>query len=262
MFFRLCNSPTTFQMMMNNILHEFINCGEVICYMDNILIYSPTLSKHWQIVHQVLATLQRQRLFLKPEKCKFEQKEVECLRLIILKDHVAMDLMKVHGVTEWLTPTKVKEVQSFLGFVNFYWKFICNFSNIAHPLYALTCKTQRWVWGSLEQEAFDALKKAVTSTPILTFPSQSGCFCLKCDASNFATGAVLSQAQADGTHQPITFMSKGFSGVECNYQIHNKEMLAIMCALDEWHHFLEGMAEKFEILMDHQNLAYFCDAQK
>src|SRR5258707_4052976 len=116
---------------------------------------------------------------------------------------------------EWPTPTKVKEVQSFLGFVNFYWKFIHDFSDIACPLYALTHKTQQWVWGSPEQEAFDALKKAVTSTPVLTFPSQSGRFHLKCDTSNFVTGAVLSQAQADGMHQPIAFMSKGFSDVEC-----------------------------------------------
>src|SRR6266436_2516028 len=215
--------------------------------MDDILIYSHTLCK--------------QRLFLKPEKCKFEQKEVKYLRLVISKDHVAMDLMKVHRVTEWPTPMKVKEVQSFLGFVNFYQKFIRDFSNVTHPLYALTRKTQWWVWGSPEQKAFDALKKAVTSTPVLTFPSQSGCFCLECDASNFATRVVLSQAQADGTHQPITFMSKGFSDAEHNYQIHNK-MLAIMCTLDKWHHFFEGMTEKFEILMDHQNLTYFQDAQK
>src|SRR5258707_635484 len=195
--------------------------------MDNILVYSHTLSNHQWIVHQVLSTLREWRLFLKPEKCEFEQKEVEYLRLVILKDHVAMDPTKVHGVTEWLTPMKVKEVQSFLGFVNFYWKFICNFSNIARPLYALTCKTQQWVWGSPKQEVFNALKKAVTSAPILTFPSQSGRFCLKCNTSNFVTRAVLSQAQADGTHQPIAFMSKGFSDVEHNYQIHDKEMLAI-----------------------------------
>ena len=114
-----------------------------ICYMDDILVYSPTLSKHWQIVHQVLATLRKRRLFLKPEKCKFDQKEVEYLRLVISKDHVAMDPTKVRGVTEWLTPMKVKEVQSFLGFVNFYQKFIRDFSDIARPLYALTRKTQR-----------------------------------------------------------------------------------------------------------------------
>src|SRR5260221_5659038 len=225
--------------------------------MDDILVYSRTLSDHWQIIHQVLATLQKWRLFLKPEKCKFEQKEVEYLGLVISKDHVAMDLMKVHGVMEWPTPTKAKEVQSFLGFMNFYQKFICDFSDIACPLYALTHKTQQWVWGSPEQEVFNALKKAVTSAPILTFPSQSGRFCLKCDASNFVTRAVLSQVQADGAHQPIAFMSKGFSDAEHNYQIHDKEMLAIMHALDKWCHFLEGAMEKFEILTDHWNLTYF-----
>src|SRR6266436_1030114 len=132
--------------------------------MDDILIYSHTLCK--------------QRLFLKPEKCKFEQKEVKYLGLVISKDHVAMDLTKVHRVTEWPTPTKVKEVQSFLGFVNFYWKFIHDFSNIACPLYALTHNTQQWVWGLAKQEAFNTLKGAVTSAPVLTFPSQSGHFCL------------------------------------------------------------------------------------
>ena len=90
--------------------------------------------------------------------------------------------------------------------------------------------TQQWVWGSPEQEAFDSLKKAVTSAPILTFPSQSSCFCLECDTSNFTTSAVPSQVQVDRTHQPVAFMLKGFSDVECNYQIHDKEMLAIMCA--------------------------------
>src|SRR5260221_3409179 len=256
MFFRLCNSPVTLQMMMNDILQDFIHNGEAICYMDNILVYSHVLSKHWQIVYQVLSTLQKWRLFLKPEKCKFEQKEVKYLRLVISKDHVAMDLMKVCGVTEWLTPMKVKEVQSFLGFVNFYWKFICDFSNIARSLYALTCKTQWWVWGSPKQEVFDDLKKAVTSTPLLTFPSQSGHFRLECDASNFVTRVVLSQVQADGTHQPIAFMSKGFSDAEHNYQIHDKEMLAIMHALDECHQFLEGMTEKSEIAVDHWFVAH------
>ena len=123
----------TFQTMMNDILCEFIDCGEVICYMDDILVYSPTLSNHRRIVRQVLTTLRKRRLFLKPEKCKFKQKEVEYLGLVISKDHVAMDPMKVCGVTEWPTPTKVKEVQSFLGFVNFYQRFIHDFSDVACP---------------------------------------------------------------------------------------------------------------------------------
>src|SRR5260221_2049669 len=151
MFFGLCNSPTTFQTMMNDILRDFIHNGEAICYMDDILIYSHTLSDHRWIICQVLTTLRKQRLFLKPEKCKFEQKEVEYLGLVISKDHVAMDPTKVCGGMELPTPMQVKEVQSFLGFVNFYWKFIHDFSDIACPLYTLTHKTQWWVWDSPKQ---------------------------------------------------------------------------------------------------------------
>src|SRR5260370_36697411 len=135
--------------------------------MDDILIYSRTLSDHRWIVCQVLTTLRKWRLFLKPEKCKFEQKEVEYLGLVISKDHVAMDPTKVCGVMEWPTPTKVKEVQSFLGFVNFYQKFIHDFSNIAHPLYSLTRTTHQWAWGSPKPTALNALTRTLTPAPIV-----------------------------------------------------------------------------------------------
>src|SRR6266446_7013192 len=173
-----------------------------------------------------------------------------------------MDPVKVQGVTDWLQPVKVKDVQSFIGFVNFYQRFICNFSEIAHPLHALTRKSKDWSWGAAEQQAFDVLKSAITSTPTLAFPSKSSPFRLECDASNFATGAVLSQQQEDGLFHLIGFMSKSFSNTERNYQIHNKEMLVIMCALEEWRHFLEGSDQKFEIHMDHKNLSYFREAHK
>jgi len=182
---------------------------------------------------------------------------VDYLGLVISKDHVAMDPVKVQGVTDWLQPVKVKDVQSFIGFVNFYQRFIHDFSEIAHPLHVLTWKLKDWSWGAAEQQAFDALKSAITSTPTLTFPSKSSPFHLECDASNFTTGAVLSQQQEDGLFHPIGFMSKGFSDMERNYQIHDKEMLAIMRALEEWRHFLEGSDQKFKIHMDHKNLSYF-----
>src|SRR5258707_9786 len=173
-----------------------------------------------------------------------------------------MDPVKVQGVMDWLQPVKVKDVQSFIGFMNFYWKFICDFSEIARPLHALTWKLKDWSWGAAEQQAFDALKSTVTSAPMLAFPSKSGPFCLECDASNFAMGAVLLQQQEDRLFHPIGFMSKSFSDMERNYQIHNKEMLAIMCTLEEWRHFLKGSDQKFKIHMDHKNLSYFREAHK
>src|SRR5258707_4554077 len=173
-----------------------------------------------------------------------------------------MDPVKVQGVTDWPQLTKVKDVQSFIGFMNFYRRFIWNFSEIARPLHALTQKSKNWSWGAAEQQAFDVLKNAVTSAPTLAFPSKSGLFRLECDTSNFATGAVLSQQQEDGLFHPIGFMSKSFSNTEWNYQIHDKEMLAIMRALEEWRHFLEGSDQKFEIHTDHKNLSYFQEAHK
>src|SRR5260370_2618130 len=219
MFFRLCNSPATCQTMMNDILHPFINCNEAVCYMDDILIYSSSLMDHWSITREILQTLHSYKLFLQPEKCKFEHREVDYLGLVISKDHVVMDPVKVQGVTDWPQPAKVKDVQSFIGFVNFYQRFICDFSKIACPLHALTWKLKDWSWGAAEQQAFDVLKSAITSAPTLTFPSKSSPFCLECDASNFAMGAILSQQQENKLFHPIGFMSKSFSNRERNYQI-------------------------------------------
>src|SRR6266446_1566449 len=262
MFFGLCNLPATLQTMMNDILCPFINHNEAVCYMDDILIYSASLTDHQRITQEILQTLCSYKLFLRPEKCKFEHQEVDYLRLVISKDHVAVDPVKVQGVTDWPQPTKVKDVQSFIGFVNFYRRFIQNFSEITCPLHALTQKSKNWSWGAAEQQAFDALKNAVTSTPTLAFPSKSGLFQLECNASNFTTGAVLSQQQEDGLFHPIGFMLKSFSNTERNYQIHNKEMLVIMRTLEEWRHFLEGSDQKFEIHTDHKNLSYFQEAHK
>src|SRR5260221_6232098 len=122
-----------------------------------------------------------------------------------------MDPIKVQGVMDWPQPTKVKDIQSFIGFVNFYQRFIRNFSEIAHLLHVLTWKSKDWLWGAAEQQAFNALKNTVTSAPMLAFPSRSGLFCLECDASNFTMGAVLLQQQEDGLFHLIGFMSKSFS---------------------------------------------------
>src|SRR5258708_6374591 len=262
MFFGLCNLLATFQTMMNDILCPFINRNEAICYMDDILIYSASLTDHRRITQEILQTLHSYKLFLQPEKCKFKHQEVDYLGLVISKDHVAMDPVKVQGVTDWPQPAKVKDVQSFIGFMNFYQRFIHNFSEIACPLHVLTWKLKDWSWGAAEQQAFDVLKSTVTSTPTLAFPSKSGPFCLECDASNFSTGAVLLQQQEDGLFHLIGFMSKSFSDTERNYQIHNKEMLVTIHALKKRRHSLKRPDHKFKIHMDHKNLSYFQEAHK
>jgi len=263
MFFGLCNSPATFQTMMDDIFNDLIMEGAVVVYLDNILIFTETLEEHQRVTWRVMELLWKNNLFLKPEKCKFEKTEVEYLRVIISQNSVKMDPVKVAGVTEWPTLSNRKEVQSFLGFTNFYHRFIQGFSHLAHPLFDLTWKDMEWRWGAEEQSAFDSLKEQITTAPILTLPDNLRPFRIEADSSDFATGAVLSQqSPEDNKWHPVVFFSKSLSPVEWNYEIHDKEMLAIVRALEEWRHFVEGAEHCCNIWTDHKNLQYFMMAKK
>jgi len=133
----------------------------------------------------LIELLWKNNLFLKPEKCKFEKTEVEYLRVIISQNSVKMDPVKVAGVTEWPTPSNRKEVQSFLGFTNFYCRFIQGFSHLARPLFDLTWKDMEWRWGAEEQSAFDSLKERITMAPILALPDNSQPFRTKAGQLGF-----------------------------------------------------------------------------
>ncbi|KAG5720918.1 hypothetical protein E4T56_gene402 [Termitomyces sp. T112] len=241
MFFSLTNSPATFQTMMNNIFWDLIVEGIVCMYLNDILIYTKTLEEHHQITCLVLERLCQHQLYLKLEKCKIEQTQIEYLGLIISHGTVEMDLVKVAGVAEWLEPWNKKEVQAFLSFANFYHRFIQDFSHHARPLFDLTRKDVTWSWGPPEQMAFDTLKHAMTSRSVLLFPDDNSPFCIEANSSDFATGAVLSQQSLeDGKWHQVAFYSKGLNAVEQNYKIHDKEMLAIIWLFEEWRHFLEA----------------------
>src|SRR5882724_8842800 len=149
MFFGLMNSPATFQTMMNDIFKELIDKGVVTIYMDDIHIFgSRTKEQHHEIVVQVLDIFHKHHLYLKAEKCTFEQPTVKYLGLILLEGCVQMDLVKVTGVQEWPTPWNVTEVQSFVGFINFYQCFVQDFSHVAKPLHQLTKKGEEWRWAN------------------------------------------------------------------------------------------------------------------
>ncbi|KAG5732784.1 hypothetical protein E4T56_gene2806 [Termitomyces sp. T112] len=193
MFFGLINSPATFQTMMNNIFQELIAEVVVCMYLNDILIYTKTLKKHCWTTHLVLEHLCQHQLYLKPEKCEFEQTWIEYLGLIISHGAAEMDLVKVAGVAEWPEPQNKKEVQVFLGFANFYQRFIQDFSHHACLLFDLMGKDVTWSWGPPEQMALDTLKHTVTSGPVLLFPDNNSPFYIEADSSNFATGAVLLQ---------------------------------------------------------------------
>ena len=164
-----------------------------------------------------------------------------------------MDLAKVARVVEWPTLSTKKEVQSFLGFTNFYRKFIEGFSHIAQPLFDLTKMDSMFKWSSEEKLAFDNLRDRIMSALILALPDNSRSYHVESDSSGFASGAVLSQQNLeDEKWHPVAFLSNSLSLVERNYEIHDKEMLAIVQALEEWRHFLEGTKHQFEIWTDHK----------
>jgi len=237
--------------------------GVVCVYLDDILIYTKIMEEHCCITCLVLERLHEHKLFLCHDKCEFECTQIEYLGLAVAHGLIAMDPIKVAGVAEWPVPKTKKEVQSFLGFTNFYCRFIEGFLHHAQPLFDLTKKDVPWVWNNNQQKAFNELKSRITSSPVLQFADNSLPFHVEADSSDFVTGAVLSQqSPEDDKWHPISFYSKSLNNVERNYEIHDKEMLAIIQALEEWRHFLEELQHKFEIWTDHKNLKYFMTAKK
>ncbi|THH13118.1 hypothetical protein EW146_g7071 [Bondarzewia mesenterica] len=210
-FFGLTNSPATFQTMMNELFKDLIMTGEVIIYMDDILVATIHMERHWELVNKILSRLVRNDLFLKPEKCTFEAEKVDYLRFIISHDKIEMDPIKVEGLSNWPMPRRVQDVRPFLGFGNFYWRFI----------------------------------KGVDT-----------------DASLTATGGILLQWGEDEQWHPCAYLSKGFSLVERNYDVYDRELLVIVRAFEAWRHFLEGSEHTIQIHSDHKNLTFYKDAHK
>ena len=182
MFFGMCNSPATFQAMMDDIFVGMIDGKLVIIYMDNILIFAKTKEELERITKMVLAKLWEHDLFLKAKKCKFCKLRIEYLGMIIEEGKVFMDPIKLAGIQNWPIPSTVKQVRSFLGFGNFYRKFISHYSDIAKPLNDLTKKDRKFEWTNECQESFDTLKRCFTKEPMLLMPDHSKPFQIESDA--------------------------------------------------------------------------------
>jgi len=254
--FGLTNAPSTFQDMMNHVLSDLLDVG-VLAYMDDILVYSKTEDDHNRLVKEVLKRLQDNGLAVSPEKCVWKAEEVEFLGYVIGRNGTQMSQNKVKAVLSWPQPTSLTETQSFLGFANFYQRFIQNYSQIARPLMELTKKTEKWSWNRKAGEAFEKLKQRFTTAPILAHFDPAKPVILETDTSDFAIGAVLSQPDEENRLHPIAFHSRKFTPAEINYEIHNKELLAIVDAFKHWRQYCEGATHQVQVFSDHQNLEYF-----
>jgi hypothetical protein len=231
MYVGLCNSPATFQTMMNEIFSDMADI--MVIYIDDLMIDTKTddLQEHQRLVKKVLKRLEEHDLFAKPEKCTFGVKEVEFLGMIVSREGIKMGDSKVKAIREWPTPKTVRGVRSFLGLADFYRRFIEGYTQIARPLNDVTKKNTPFTWKEAQQTAFDTLKNRFTTAPILAYPDNDRIFYLETDASNFATGAVLSIEQ-DGKWHPVVFSSHSMSPEERNYPVADKEMLSVIRSLE------------------------------
>ncbi|KIK15995.1 hypothetical protein PISMIDRAFT_16094 [Pisolithus microcarpus 441] len=233
--FGLTNAPAAFQRFVNSIFADMLDVC-VMVYLDDILIYSHDLESHRKHVKEVLCRLCCHSLYAKPKKCEFHRDSVEYLGYVLSPSGLTMD------------------IQSFLGFVNFYRRFIHNYSEIVVPLTRLTRKNMPWNFSEECRSAFIRLKDAFTSAPILTHWVPDAPITVETDASDYAIVGILSITCPDDELRPVAFYSRTLTAPELNYDTHDKELLAIFEAFRHWRHYLEGSATPVDVVTDHKNL--------
>ncbi|EFZ04205.2 Pol [Metarhizium robertsii ARSEF 23] len=260
--FGMTGAPATFQRYINRTLQDYLDefCS---AYIDDILIYSDgSLKDHRQKVRQVLKRLRDAGLQVDIDKCEFETKSTKYLGFIVEAGKgIRVDPEKVQAIQLWEEPKTAREVRRFIGFANYYRQFIPMFSKIAMPLTALTKKDAPFTWTTPCQISFDELKTLLIGAPLLAQWDPDRETILETDSSGYVVGGSLSQRDNEGFLRPVAFFSKKNAPAECNYSIHDKELLAIIRCLEHWDPELRSVVS-FEILTDHLNLQYFTKKQQ
>jgi hypothetical protein len=252
--FGLTNAPATFQSVMNRIFSRFIG-KFVLVYLDDILIYSKTKEEHLEHLQIVMQVLREHKLYAKLKKCSFMQQWTLFLGHLIGADGIRVDDQKVRSVLEWLQPSDVTQVRSFLGLTNYFRRFIQAYAALAAPLHKLTRPKSPFVWTPDCEFAFQGLKEALTTAPVLKAPDFSKPFTMISDASGFGMGGVLLQ-----DHGVIAFNSKRFSDAEKNYSVTEQELRVVVYNFEVWRPYLEG-AVGVTVITDHNPNTFFQDKQ-
>ena len=230
----------------------------ILVYLDDILIYSDNLEQHQEHVCEVLSHLQKNHLYAHADKCDFHTNSVEYLSYMLSVAGLSMADYKVKTIQEWPELCKVKDIQSFLGFTNFYWRFIFNYSDTTILLTHLTRKGIIWNFTLECRKSFETLKKAFTTAPVLTHWVPNKQIILETNTSNYALAAILSiVSPEDSKLHLIAFHSRTFTAPELNYNVHDKELLVIFEAFKIWRHYLKGPTSPINVITDHKNLKYF-----
>jgi hypothetical protein len=281
--FGLANAPATFQTYIHKALGDLVDTVCIV-YLDDILIFSETEEQHIEHVRMVMERLRQWKLYIKLSKCVFHTTSVEFLGFVITPQGVLMDQERVKAIQEWPTPRSFKEVQIFLGFANFYRRFVHKYSDIARPLNTLlhgsgcnlsgkqraALKKEKkpiphkaWEWSAEAESSFQRLKDAFTHAPAMQHFDPSQPLMVITDASDFAYAGILLQPRAapgkatERHWHPIAYHSKGFQGPAVRYDVHDKELMAIFECFKVWRHYLEGARHTIRVCSDHNNLRYF-----
>ena len=246
MSFGLTNAPAYFMYLMNKVFMEYLD-KFVVVFIDDILVFSKTEEEHEQHLRMVLDKLREHQLYAKFSKCEFWLREVGFLGHVLTEEGLSVDPAKIEAVTEWQSPSNVKEVRSFLGLAGYYRKFVEGFSSIARPMTQLLKKDKKFEWTLKCEESFQELKKRLTTTPVLATPDIHKEFVIYCDVSRTGLGGVLMQ---EG--RVVAYLSRQLRPHEENYATHDLELAAVVHALKTWRHYLLG--KRCEIYTDHKSL--------
>ena len=261
--FGLTNAPATFQAYINKALSDMLDLC-VVVYLDDILIYSMNEEDHERNVRMVLDRLRAYNLYCKLSKCAFNVDTVNFLGFVVSPKGIHMEPARVETVEQWPEPTCARDIQVFLGFTNFYRRFVEGYSRLTAPLTELTkgatkgkSSREPFQLGKEARKAFFALKERFLTAPILTHFDVGQPICVETDALDFAIAGILSQVQEDKQWHPVAFWSRKMQGAERHYETHDKELLAIVESFKRWRHYLEGSQFPVRVLCDHANLRYF-----
>ena len=246
--FGLTNAPSTFMRLMNHVLRAFIG-KFVVVYFDDILIYSKNLDDHLTHLKFVLDVLRKERLFANLKKCTFCTDKLVFLDFLVSAQGIQVDEEKVRAIQDWPSPTSVSKVRSFHGLASFYRRFVKDFSSIAAPITEVIKKDVGFKWGEEQEKAFQLIKEKLTHAPLLALPNFAKTFEVECDASGLGIGAVLMQ---EG--RPIAYFSEKLSGAALKYPTYDKELYALVRALETWQHYL--WPKEFVIHTDHESLKH------